>query len=159
MASPVVEFRNPTTPFAVITSIGLTGTGFGGAIPVGSASSVFNFRIYNNFAAAGSIGDALMCALASYDDATHQGQGTTSAVIGRYLQVNITDYNGSTSGGDGSTYFPVGGQVKHTVPVNSATLAGAASNYITVNVKAVVPPNATQGSFNQGLWLEYSSTS
>jgi hypothetical protein len=156
--SPVVEFRNPTTPFAVITSLPLTGTGFSGAIPAGTTSNVLTVRIYNNFAAAGSVADALNCVLTSYDDVTHQSQGTIVPVTGQYLHVQVMDYNGVTTGADTST-FGIGGTVKHPVPTNSGTISGTGANYITVNVTAVVPANATQGAVSQGFWLEYSSTS
>src|SRR4051812_14039328 len=106
--SPVVEFRNPTTPFAVITSLPLVGTGFSGAIPAGTTSNFLTVRIYNNFAAAGSVADALNCVLTSYDDVTHQSQGTIVPVTGQYLHVQVMDYNGVTTGADTST-FGVGG--------------------------------------------------
>ena len=158
MASPVIEWRASTTPFAVISSQAFTGSGFGGAIQVGTSSAVITVRVYNNFAAAGSIVDATNCTLAVYDDTIHQGQATTTPTTGHYVNVKVTDYNGVTTGAD-TLYFPIGGLTKHAVPVNSGTIAGAVANYITVNIQIVVPTSATQGSVSQGIWLEYSSTS
>jgi len=157
MATPVIEWRNSTNPFAVITSVALAGTGLSGAIPVGTSSNVATVRVYNNFAAAGSIADATSCILAVYDDTSHQGVAINSPTTGLYIQVEVTDYNGVTTGAD-TNYFALGGQTKHAIPTNSGTIAGAAANYCTVNIKAVVPANAVQGAVSWGLWLEYSST-
>lgn len=158
MTSPVIEWRNPTSPFGVVTGIPMVGTGFAGAIPLGTSSAVVILRIYNNFANAGSVGDATNCVLAVYDGATNQGVAANPSTTGLYIKVQVVDYDSNTTGGD-TFYFGLGGQTKHAVPVNSAVLWGAASNYFTVNIQAVIPTNATQGSVQWGLWLEYSSTS
>lgn len=155
--SPVIEWRNPTTPFAVITSLAMTGSGYSGAIPVGTTSTSAPIRVYNNFLAASGIADATSCTLACYDDTTHQGTGITAPVTNFYLQVLVTNYNGVTTGAD-TLYYNLGGSIKHLVPVNSGTLSGTGSNYFSVTVQITVPASATQGSASQGLWLEYSST-
>ncbi len=115
-------------------------------------------RVYNNFASVGSIADALACTLSCYDDATHQGQATTTPVTNLYLYVEVNDYNGGTTGQD-VAFFAIGGLTKHAVPTNSGTISGTGTNYITVNIKAVVPVNNSIPSITQGLWLEYSSSS
>ena len=155
--SPVVEFRSNVTPFAVITSQAMSGSGFSGAIPAGTTSTAATIRIYNNFAAAAGIADATGCVLACYDDTTHQGVGVTTPTTGLYIQVQVTNYNGVTTGAD-TQFFGIGGQTKHPIPVNSGTISGTGANYVTINVQVVVPSNATQGAVSQGLWIEYSAT-
>lgn len=157
LSSPVVEWRNATTPFAVISSVAFTGTGFSGAIPVGSNSSSVTIRIYNNFANAANIADAVLCTLAVYDDTVHQGQATSKATTGFYVQVQCTDYNGNTTGGD-TQFVGIGGQTKHQIPVNGGTIGGTGTNYVTVVIQIAVPSTASQGSVSQGLWLEYTAT-
>jgi hypothetical protein len=155
--SPVVEWRNPTTPFAVITSLALTGSGASGAVPLGTSSTVASIRVYNNFLAAGGIADATNCILASYDDTTHQGTAITPPTTGLYLSVQVTNYNGVTTGAD-TLYYLLGGSTKHVVPVNAALLSGTGSNYFSINLQVTIPSTAAQGATSQGLWLEYSST-
>jgi hypothetical protein len=158
-SSPVVEWREVVSPNSVVGTLALTGSAFSGAIPVGTSSNVVSIRVYNNFAAATGIADALSCVLAAYDDAIHEGQATSTPTSAKYLQVSVTDYNGISTGGDGSIYYAIGGATKHTLPVNGGTLGGGAANYATVNLKVVIPATATQGNIVQGLWIEYSSTS
>lgn len=155
--SPIVEWRAATTPFAPVSSLALTGVGYSGAIPAGTASSVVTLRIYNNFGAVGSVVDALNCVLASYDDTLHQGVGTSAPVVGHYLTVQVMTYNASTTGAD-SVPYGVGGGTKHLVPVNGGTISGTGANYLTVQVQGTIPALATQGAVSQGLWLEYSAT-
>jgi hypothetical protein len=158
MASPpVIEWRQVAGPNAVITSQAFSGTGFSGAIPAGTTSTSVQVRVYNNFANAATIADATNAVISCYDDTIHQGAATFVPTTGKYVQVEVIDYNGTTTGQD-TVYFAIGGITKHAVPVNSGTLAGAAANYITVNIQIVVPANATQGAVSQGIWLEYSST-
>ena len=156
-ASPVVEWRSNVSAFPVITSMALTGTGSGGAIPVGTTSSTVTARLYNNFAAAGGIADALNCVLAVYDDTVHDGLALTAATLGQYVQVEVTLYNGSGTGAD-SVFYAIGGSVKHPIPTNSGTISGTGANYVTIVIQYVVPSTATQGAVSQGLWVEYSST-
>lgn len=158
MASPVIEWRAATTPFAVLTSIALTGTGYQGAIPCGTTSTAVTVRIYNNFLGVGSIADALNCVLAVYDDTVHQGVGINPPTTGLYIQVQVTDYNGNNTGAD-AQYYAVGGQSKHPISVNAGTIGGAVTNYVSVNVKAVIPSGATQGPVSQGLWVEFNANS
>jgi hypothetical protein len=155
--SPVVEFRSSSGGHPVLTSLAFTGTGFGGAIPVGTTSSTQTIRIYNNFAAAGSIADATGCVLAAYDDVIHQGTAVTIPSTGLYVQVEVIDYNGSPTNGD-IAWFPIGGQTKHAIPTNSGTISGSGANYVTVTIQIVIPAGTTQGAVSQGLWLEYNST-
>lgn len=155
--SPVIEWRSPITPTTVISSLPLTGTGSNGAIVVGSSSNIITVRIYNNFAAAATIADATSCVLACYDDTIHQGTAVLVPSINMYLAVQVTDYNGITTSSD-LAFFPIGGTTKHRIPVNSAILGGAVANYVTVNIQATIPQNATQGTVLQGVWLEYSSS-
>src|SRR4029077_5136010 len=157
-SSPVIEWRSSVTPFGVVSTQALAGGGFGGAIPVGSTSNVVTMRLYNNFAAASSIADALSCVLALYDDVIHQGTAVSTPAVSQYIQVQVLDYNGGTTGGD-TNYYGIGGQTKHPIPVNGGTLGGAVANYCTINIRAVLPSTSTQGSVSLGLWVEYSSTS
>jgi hypothetical protein len=158
MASPVIEWRAVANPNGIVSTQGLTGGGFGGAIPVGTSSTIFTARLYNNFAAAAGIADALSCVLAVYDDTTHQGSAVTNVASQHYIQVEVIDYNGVTTNGD-TVFYPIGGSTKHPIPVNGGTLGGAVANYCTVNIQAVIPSTASQGSVSVGLWCEYSSTS
>lgn len=157
VASPVIEWRIVAGPNTVITSLALTGSGYSGAIPLGTSSSVFTVRLYNNYLVAAGIADATNCILASYDDVTHQGTAITGPTLNDYLTVSVADYNGSTTGAD-TLYYPIGGNTKHLVPVNNAVLSGTGSNYFTINLILVIPMTATQGLLSQGLWLEFSST-
>lgn len=157
-SSPVMEWRSAVSPNGTLSTQPLTGGGFNGAIPVGSTSTVLTVRLYNNFAGAANIADALSCVLAVYDDVVHQGTAVTTPATGQYIQVQVVDYNGNTNGAD-TQYYGIGGQVKHPIPVNGGTIGGAAANYCTINIQAVLPANATQGTISLGLWLEYSSTS
>ncbi len=156
--SPTVEWRASTPSYTVQTAIAPTGSGYGGAIPLGTSSNVITLRLYNNFQGGGGIADAVSCVLACYDDTLHQGQATTLPVTNAYLAVSVADYNGTTTGSDGGTYYAIGGSVKHPVPVNSGTIGGATTNYVTINIKIVVPSSATQGAVTQGLWVEYTAT-
>ncbi len=103
------------------------------------------------------VADATNCVLTTYDDAVHQGLATTVPTTSKYVQVQVLDYNGGATHAD-SVFFAIGGSSKHAIPVNSGTLSGTGSNYVTLNVKVVIPASATQGSVGQGLWIEYSST-
>jgi hypothetical protein len=153
--APIIEFRSDTNPFAVLSSIPLAGAGLSGAIVAGTSSAVVQIRIYNNFANTGGIHDAINCDLASYDDATHQGSQVTAPVSQQWLQVSVQSYGGVTTGNDGTTFFPIGGNTRHAIPVNFGVLAGAAPHYIQVQLKVVVPALASATSVTQGLWLEY----
>jgi hypothetical protein len=156
--SPVMEWRAAITPFAVITNQAFTGSGFAGAIPVGTNSGAVTIRLYNNFAAAASIADALNCTLACYDDTVHQGIAINPQTTGLYTQIQVLDYNGVTTGAD-ALYYAIGGQTKHALPTNSGTVSGSGANYVEVSIRISIPANATQGSAGGGLWVEYSSTS
>lgn len=158
MANPVIEFRADAGPNGVLASIPLSGNGANGAIVAGQSSGITIIRIYNNFAVAAGIHDATNCVLASYDDASNQGSQLTAPVQQQWLNVSVTTYNGVTTGGDGTTFFPIGGNTKHAVPVNGGVLPGAAANYIQVQLKAVIPALAALTNISQGLWLEYSFT-
>lgn len=158
MASPpVIEWRASTTPFAVVSSLAFVGTGFGGAIPSGTTSTSQQIRIYNNFTNAASIADATNCTLAVYDDTVHQGLATSTPTTAKYVQVEVNDYNGTTTGQD-TVFFPIGGSVKHLIPVNGGTIGGSATNYVTVTIQIAIPSSATQGAIAQGIWVEYNST-
>lgn len=157
-SSPVIEWRAATTPFATLSSIALTGTGFGGAVPVGTSSGVVTVRVYNNFLVAAGIADALNCVVAVYDDPTHQGIAINPSTTGLYTQVQVLNYNNTGLGAD-TAYFRVGGTTKHAIPTNGGTISGNGSNYVTLNIKVAVPPKAIQGAVSQGIWIEYSSTS
>lgn len=154
--APVIEWRATTTPFATIASLAFTGSGFSGAIPAGTNSNSQQVRIYNNFAAAASIADATNAVIAVYDDTVHQGSATSVPTTSKYVQVEVNDYNGVTTGQD-STFFPIGGSIKHAIPVNGGTLGGAVPNYVTVTIQIAVPSSATQGAVSQGIWVEYNS--
>lgn len=155
--SPVIEWRVATTPFAVLTSSAITGSGSGGSIPVGSTSNTLVVRLYNNFAAASGIADALSCVLAVYDDTVHSGVATQASSTGLYVQVEVIDYNGVTTGQD-TLYVGIGGSTKHAIPVNTGTIGGTGANYVTINIQVVVPSTSTQGAVSQGIWVEYNST-
>lgn len=152
---PVIEFRSPSAPGTVLSTLALTGTGAGGTVPPGTVSTAANLRVYNNYAAAANVADAVNCTLASYDTATTAGVATLPPVLGAYLQVAVTDYNGTTTGQDTSS-TAIGGSLKHRVPVNSATLPGAAANYCTVSLQLAPPITAAGVVGSQGLWLEYN---
>jgi hypothetical protein len=156
VASPVIEWRIVAGPNTVITSQAMTGSGFSGAIPISTSSSVTQVRIYNNYLAAAGIADATNCILATYDDVTHQGTAITGPTLGDYLAVQVIDYNGVATGAD-TLYYPIGGATKHLVPVNTAILSGTGANYFTINLQLVIPMTGTQGALSQGLWLEFSS--
>ncbi len=155
MTAPVIEFRDDVTPSTVLTSLSLTGAGFGGAIVAGNASDPITFRIYNNYAAAGSIHDAINCVLTSYDDATTLGAVTTPPVIQQWLQTTVVNYDGSTTGADAGVYSKIGGVTNHAVPTNSGVIGGAGAHYIKVGLKVVVPSIAATALTSQGYWLEY----
>lgn len=158
MASPpTIEWRDSSSPYAVLTGIAFSGSGYAGAIPVGTISSQVVVRLYNNFAGASGIADAYNCVLAVYDDPIHQGVGITPATTGKYLQVEVTDYNGVTTGGD-TLFYALGAQTKHPMPVNGGILSGSGANYATIVMQVAVPATATQGSITQGVWLEYSAS-
>jgi hypothetical protein len=113
-------------------------------------------RIYNNFSNAASIADATNAVIAVYDDTVHQGAATAVPTTSKYVQVEVNDYNGTTTGQD-STFFPIGGSIKHAIPVNSGTIGGASPNYVSVTIQIAVPSGATQGAVSQGIWCEYNS--
>src|SRR5258707_3455334 len=144
MASPpTIEWRASTTPFAVVSSLAFVGTGFGGAIPSGTISTSQQVRIYNNFTNAASIADATNCTLAVYDDTVHQGLASTTPTTTKYVQVEVNDYNGTTTNQD-VVFFPIGGSSKHLIPVNSGTIGGSGTNYVTLTIQIAIPSNATQ---------------
>lgn len=157
-ASPVIEWRSSTTPYGVLSSgLALSGSGYAGAVPVGTSSTPTTVRLYNNFAAAGGIADATSCVLAVYDDATHSGLAVEGATTGLYMSVQVLDYNGVTTGQD-TQYYALGGQTKHAIPVNSGTIGGTGANYVSISVKVTLPATASQGAYTQGIWVEYTST-
>ena len=156
--SPVITWNSNTTPFSTITGLALTGSGSSGAVPMGTTSNVAVVRLYNNFAAAAGIADAINCVLAVYDDATHQGVATTTPATAHYLQVEVANYNGSSTGADTQFYAIGGMSVKHPIPTNSGTIGGTGANYVTINIQMVVPAAApVVGPVSLGLWLEYNS--
>lgn len=155
---PVITFTD--TSNAPLASLGLVGAGSAGAVLAGTTSATALCRIWNNQTGAANISDARNCVLAVYDDATHQGAQATAPTAQQYLQLQVQTYDSSATGAD-TQFWAVGGTVKHGVPVNGATLAGAASagHYMTVAVQLVVPLLASGGSAMQGIWLEYSFAS
>jgi hypothetical protein len=155
--SPIIEWRSPTSPFGVLSSLALTGTGYNGAVVVGSTSTTATLRIYNNFSNTSGVADATSCRLACYDDTIHQGASVQPQTTGQYLQVQVANYNGNTTGAD-TNFYAIGGLTKHSISLNSGTLSGTGTNYFTVNVQVAIPATATQGITTQGLWLEYSSS-
>lgn len=157
-SSPVVEFRAAGSPNGVISNVAFTGTGFGGAIPIGTTSTVQTIRLYNNFANAAGVADATSCVLAVYDDPIHQSLAISTPTTKAYVQVQVADYNGDSTSGD-SQFYPIGGQSKHALPTNGGTLSGTGTNYVTINIQVAVLPGATAGAVSQGLWVEYTSTS
>jgi hypothetical protein len=157
MANPVIEYRSNTTPFPVLTSLTLTGSGGGGSIVAGQSSTPVTIRIYNNFAAAGSIDDAVNCVLAAYDNIAVQGLATIDPVTQAWCQVEVLSYDGNSTGAD-LAYTAIGGSAKHPVLVNSGTLSGSGAHYIQVSLKIVVPSLASGSATTQGFWLEYSFT-
>lgn len=152
---PVIEFRDNSSPVTVLSTVTLSGTGAGGAIPGGTSSSPLTLRIYNNYAGAAGVGDALNCVLAVYDDTLHPGSATTEPTLSTWVQVQVLSYDGNPVGADGQ-YWPIGGTVKHTVPINGATLGGTGAHYLQANLQVVVPATAAGQTVTQGLWLEYS---
>lgn len=156
--SPTIEWRASTTPFAVQTGLGFTGSGYGGAIPVGTNSNIVTVRLYNNFQGGGGIADATSCVLACYDDAIHSGLALSTPTTGLYLQVMVIDYNGVTTGQDTQWYGIGGTGTKHAIPVNGGTIGGASTNYVTIQIRYSIPANATQGAVSQGVWLEYNAS-
>lgn len=155
--SPVIEWRTVASPNGIVTGIAFTGSGYNGAIPVGTASSMVTVRIYNNFTATAGVADATNCVLSCYDDTVHNGIAVQKATTALYMQVQVADYNGVTTNAD-SSFYAIGGQTKHAIPTNNGVIAGASANYLTINLQVVVPTGATQGSVSQGVWLEYNST-
>lgn len=155
--SPVIEWRAVASPNGTVSSLTFLGNGFNGAIPAGTSSSQVTIRLYNNFANAASVADALNCVLAIYDDTVHQGLAQNGPTTSQYVQVQCVDYNGNTGGAD-TQFFAIGSSVKHSIPMNSGTISGSTPNYVTIILQIVVPSTATQGSVSQGLWIEYSST-
>lgn len=158
MSSPIVEWRSSTSPNAVVISQALIGSGYNGAVPMGTSSVVATLRLYNNFPGVNGITDATSCVLAAYDDAINQGNATTPAAKNKYLHVKVLDYNGIVTNAD-TQYYGIGGTTKHPIPTNGGTIEGATPSYVTVNLKIVAPTNAVQGSVSQGVWLEYNTTS
>jgi hypothetical protein len=157
MPAPVIEFRSNVSAFPVLASVTLLGAGPGNAIVAGNSSTPQTIRIYNNFAGAGSISDAVNCVLASYDNIAQQSVSITDPVTQAWLQVEVLSYDGNVTGAD-SAYTAIGGSAKKPVPVNSGVLAGGASHYIQVSLKIVVPALGAGSAITQGLWLEYSYT-
>jgi|SRR5579884_772229 len=158
MSSPIIEWRGIAPPFGVVTTQSLIGSGYNGAIPMGTSSVVVTLRLYNNFSAANGITDATSCVLAAYDDAINQGNATSPAAKNKYLHVKVLDYNGIVTNAD-TQYYAIGGTTKHPIPTNGGTIGGATPNYVTVSLKIMAPTNAVQGSVSQGVWLEYNTTS
>lgn len=71
--APVITFQSNITPFPTMSSIVYIQSKLGsGALPVlqGEQSNPVLFRVYNNFASAALISDALNVALTTYDGAT-----------------------------------------------------------------------------------------
>lgn len=121
MSQPVISFRQNISPFSTLSSLTLTGSGSGGAVVAGQQSTIAAFRIYNNFANAGGISDAVNCELSSYDTATDRSGMLTAPVTQQWLQVKVLSYNESVTSAD-LQFFPIGGLQKHAVPVNGGTL-------------------------------------
>lgn len=155
--APIMEWRNAASPNAVVTSVAISGSGYNGAIPTGTSSTPVTLRLYNNFANASNIADALNCRIACYDDTVHQGVAVNPPALLLYVSIQVTDYNGLALGAD-TQHYGIGGGVKHAIPTNGGTISGTGSNYVSVSLQVSVPANATQGGVSQGVWLEYSST-
>lgn len=153
--APVIEFRDSTDGSTVLSSIQLTGTGYNSSILIGESSNVYTSRVYNNYAAVGTAGDAINCALAVYDSVSQQGYATTVPIQQTWLQVSVTDYNGVTTNAD-TQYYPIGGTQKHAIPTNTGTISASGANYITVGMKLVVPSSAPAQVGTIGLFLEYA---
>jgi hypothetical protein len=156
-SAPVLEWRTTDSSHTVLTALAMSGSGFGGAIPIGTSSVSQTVRVYNNYAAASNIADATNCVIACYDDTIHQGTAITPATSNHYVNVKVLDYNGSTTNADFFAY-PIGGTTKHAFAVNGGSIGGSGANYVTVTLTIMIPANATQGSVSQGVWIEYNST-
>jgi hypothetical protein len=156
-SSPVIEWRSATSPYGVLSSLAFSGTGYAGAIGIGTASISQTVRVYNNFAGATGIADATNCVIALYDDTIHQGIATGNPSVNKYVNVKVADYNGNTLGADIFSYS-IGGTAKHAIPTNGGTISGATANYITVTLQVIVPANASQGAVSQGIWIEYNTS-
>jgi hypothetical protein len=123
---------------------------------IGQASNVFTCRIYNNFANSSTVGDAINTVLAVYDSTANQGYATTLPIQQTWLQVSVVDYNGVTTNADAGTYYPIGGTQKHPVTTNSGVISASGPNYLTVNMRLVVPSGAPAQVGTIGLFLEYA---
>src|SRR5260370_41690256 len=122
MAQPIIDFRDPNNPAGgALTNLALTGTGAGNAVVAGQVSTPSSVRIYNNYAQAGGISDALNCVLAAYDDATHQAIAVTGPTLQTWLQSPVTNYNGVGTNNDSDPfgapgYYPSEASHNHAVP-------------------------------------------
>lgn len=154
--TPVISYNNTTTPYTALSSIQLIGSGYNSSILIGQSSNVFTCRIYNNFGNSATVGNAINCVLAAYDSSANQGYATTLPIQQKWLQVSVQDYNGTTTNADNGAYYPIGGTQKHPVTPNSGIISASGPNYITVNMKLVIPSSAPAQVGTIGLFLEYA---
>src|SRR5258708_27787884 len=141
MAQPIIDFRDPNNPAGgALTNLALTGTGAGNAVVAGQVSTPSSVRIYNNYAQAGGISDALNCVLAAYDDATHQAIAVTVPTVQTCLHASVTNYNGVGTNNDSdafgaAVYYPIARSQKHP-----ALVAGATINSPIIPTPTAPPP-------------------
>lgn len=158
MAQPAVSWYNRNNDLQVTNwAIGI--------VDAGSTSTDFGVLIWNNRSQQTAVSDMTNCTISTKDSA---GGNTGDLVVGTWINV-IVDSMGETTptpiGGTATKAIRATGQTAGSVAagvikgsVNDGTKTNAKDNFCELTLRAVVPANATAGTFNFLTRVSYNFT-
>lgn len=153
MAAPDITYRDTS-------DIVLPSTVDFGTVPVGGQSSERRWRIWNNYAQASGIADAILCALGAHDQGASNHEDWTLTPSAGWAYVRNYSYDGG--GTPDGAFTNVHGVTRLSMAYNSQTIEGAGAgterHYWEVEVRIDVPAGATQGTKTFSICLRYSYT-
>lgn len=126
-----------------------------GTVQANNSSAVLSLVIWNNRGGTSALSDLKDASITTLDV---DGGSSSDVVSGKWVQVNVPSIDGSTTvwsqiGGDTVKYLRADGLTSSDGSVirgtaNDGSITGSKVNYCKVNMKAVVPLNATPGTKN-----------
>lgn len=152
MAAPDITYRDTS-------DIVLPSTVDFGTVPVGGQSSTRRWRIWNNYAQASGVADAIQCAFGAHDQGASNHEDWTLSPAAGWAYARNYSYDG---GGSPDSFINVYGATRLAMAYNSQIIGGAGAgverHYWEVEVYIVVPVGATQGTKTFAMCLRYSYT-
>jgi len=153
MAAPDITFRDTS-------DVLLPSTVDFGTVPVGGQSSTRRWRIWNNYAQASNIADAIQCALGCHDQGASNHEDWTLTPAAGWAYVRNYSYDGV--GTPDPSFSNVYGATRLAMVYNSQIIqgsgAGVERHYWEIEIYMRVPAGATQGTKTFSICLRYSYT-